>query len=59
VAEEVLNYRVSLNPDQIRDLAQRINRTVQGLQNIDKILQETENSRALAQKLNKSAEMTS
>ena len=51
--------RVSLDPEQIRRLANKINSTVQGLQNIDQILAETENSRALAQRLNRSAEQAS
>ena len=51
--------RVSLDPEQIRSLADRINSTVQGLQNIDQILAETENNRALAQRLNRSAEQAS
>lgn len=59
VAEEVLNMKVSLDPDQIQDLASKINRTVQGLENIDQILAETEKSRALAQQLNHSAEEAS
>ena len=51
--------RVSLSPDEIRSLADRINTTVQGLQNIDQILRETEASRAVAQGLNRSAEQAS
>lgn len=51
--------KVSLDPDQIQDLASKINRTVQGLENIDQILAETEKSRALAQQLNHSAEEAS
>lgn len=59
VTEEVLNMRVSLDPDEIRRLADKINSTVQGLQNIDQILADTENSRAEAQRLNRSAEQAS
>ncbi|KAK7490606.1 hypothetical protein BaRGS_00018209 [Batillaria attramentaria] len=59
VANEVLAMSVSLSPEQIQDLANLINRTVQGLQDIEKILAETENSRALAQRLNESAEQAS
>lgn len=59
VANEVLAMSVSLSPQQIRDLASLINSTVQGLQNIDKILAETEASRAMAQSLNQSAEEAS
>ena len=55
VAQEVLQYQVSLNPDQIRELASRINSTLLGLQNIDDILIETEESRKRAKELNSSA----
>lgn len=56
VAEEVLAMSISLTPDQIIDLAQQINQTVQGLQNIDSILNATSSDLAKAQRLKQRAE---
>ncbi len=47
---------ISLTPDQIKDLADRINRTIQGLQNIDSILADTKDDLALAKKLKNRAD---
>ncbi len=41
VAEEVLSMTISLTPREIRELAIRINVTIQGLTDIDRILEET------------------
>ncbi|KAJ8301303.1 hypothetical protein KUTeg_020290 [Tegillarca granosa] len=56
VADEVLAMSISLTPDQIIDLAQQINQTVQGLQNIDSILNATSSDLAKAQRLKERAE---
>lgn len=47
---------ISLTPDQILDLAQKINITIQGLQNIDDILAETSSDLARAKGLKERAE---
>lgn len=47
---------ISLTPDQILDLAQKINITIQGLQNIDDILAETSSDLARAKGLKDRAE---
>ena len=41
VAEEVLAMSISLQPEEIRDLARQINETIRGLTDIDTILAET------------------
>lgn len=56
IAEEVLAMSISLTPDQILDLAQKINITIQGLQNIDDILAETSSDLARAKGLKERAE---
>lgn len=56
IAEEVLAMSISLTPDQILDLAQKINITIQGLQNIDDILAETSSDLARAKGLKDRAE---
>lgn len=56
IAEEVLAMSISLTPDQILDLAQKINITIQGLQNIDDILAETSSDLARAKGLKEQAE---
>lgn len=57
IAEEVLAIGISLSPDQIMALADEINKTIQGLQNIDVILNATSNDLSVAQKLKNQAEM--
>ncbi|XP_033744359.1 laminin subunit beta-2-like [Pecten maximus] len=57
IAEEVLAMSISLNPEQIMNLADEINKTIQGLQNIDVILNATSDDLNLAQKLKNQAEM--
>lgn len=47
---------ISLTPQQIMDLAQQINVTIQGLQNIDDILAETSSDLARAKGLKTRAE---
>nr|XP_034317839.1 laminin subunit beta-1-like [Crassostrea gigas]XP_034317840.1 laminin subunit beta-1-like [Crassostrea gigas] len=56
IAEEVLAMSISLTPNQILDLAQKINITIQGLQNIDDILAETSSDLARAKGLKDRAE---
>ncbi|KAK3103280.1 hypothetical protein FSP39_018141 [Pinctada imbricata] len=41
IAEEVLSMRISLTPEQIIELADEINKTISGLQNIDDIITAT------------------
>ncbi|XP_069142073.1 laminin subunit beta-1-like [Argopecten irradians] len=57
IAEEVLAMSISLNPEQIQALADEINKTIQGLQNIDVILDATSDDLNKAQKLKNQAEM--
>ena len=47
---------ISLTPEQIIELAQKINATIQGLQDIDAILNATGDDLARAQKLKERAE---
>ena len=47
---------ISLTPDQIIELAQKINETIWGLQNIDSILNATKDDLDKAQKLKERAE---
>ena len=47
---------ISLTPEEIIKLAQQINQTIQGLQNIDAILNATSDDLAKAQKLKDRAE---
>ena len=51
VADEVLAMKISLTPEQIQDLAQQINETIQGLTAIDDILQDTKDDLVRVQKL--------
>lgn len=50
---------ISLTPDQILKLATQINETIQGLQNIDSILDDTRDDLALAEKLKDRADSAS
>jgi hypothetical protein len=56
IAEEVLAMTISLTPEEIIKLAQQINQTIQGLQNIDAILNATSDDLSKAQKLKERAE---
>ncbi|XP_063445068.1 laminin subunit beta-1-like [Mytilus trossulus] len=56
ITEEVLGMSISLTPDQIIELAQKINETIWGLQNIDSILNATRDDLDKAQKLKERAE---
>ena len=47
---------ISLTPEEIIKLAQQINQTIQGLQNIDAILNATSDDLSKAQKLKERAE---
>lgn len=59
MAGEVLSMSISLRPDQIRQLANEINSTIQGLQNIDDILDDTRENLTLAQMLKERADNAS
>ncbi|KAK3579401.1 hypothetical protein CHS0354_029709 [Potamilus streckersoni] len=59
IAQEVLRMSISLTPDQIMDLANQINETIQGLQNIDSILEDTRDDLSLAQRLKERADNAS
>ncbi|XP_064631916.1 laminin subunit beta-1-like isoform X2 [Lineus longissimus] len=56
LAEEVLAMKISLSPDQIRDLAMQINDTIEGLTNIDAILEATKDDLNRAQSLKNRAD---
>ncbi|XP_063408857.1 laminin subunit beta-1-like [Mytilus trossulus] len=56
ITEEVLGMSISLTPDQIIELAQKINETIWGLQNIYSILNATRDDLDKAQKLKERAE---
>ncbi|XP_071081967.1 laminin subunit beta-1-like [Haliotis cracherodii] len=56
VAQEVLAMSISLTPAQIEELADKINRTIQGLQNIDSILDDTRDDLAKAKRLKQRAD---
>ncbi|XP_074646812.1 laminin subunit beta-1-like [Tubulanus polymorphus] len=51
VAEEVLGMSISLTPEQIKELANQINKTIEGLTNIDAILAATRDDLGKAQDL--------
>ncbi|XP_041349801.1 laminin subunit beta-1-like isoform X2 [Gigantopelta aegis] len=57
VAKEVLAISISLTPDQIQNLADKINQTIQGLQDIDTILDDTRDDLALAKRLKEQADL--
>lgn len=59
MAEEVLAMSISLRPDQIIQLANKINNTIQGLQNIEDILNDTRDNLTLAQMLKERADNAS
>ncbi|XP_005110416.2 laminin subunit beta-1 [Aplysia californica] len=59
IAEEVLNMQIPMNPDKIRELAEKINRAVESLTDIDKILADTKGSRDIAEELKRQAESAS
>ncbi|XP_070559223.1 laminin subunit beta-1-like [Ptychodera flava] len=56
IAERVLAMSISLTPDEIRDLAKEINETIQNLDNIDAILDETRDDLDRAKQLKEDAE---
>jgi len=56
IADEVLNMQISLRPDQIQELSTEINATIQGLKNIDDILDDTKDNLTLAQRLKQRAD---
>ncbi|XP_052780094.1 laminin subunit beta-1-like [Mya arenaria] len=58
-ANEVLAMTISLQPEQVIQLAQEINQTIQGLQNIDNILDDTREDLGTAEKLKERAENAS
>ena len=47
---------ISLTPDEIRDLARQINETIEGLTNIDSILEDTRDDLRRAQELKDKAD---
>ena len=55
VAEEVLAMSISLQPEEIRDLARQINETIRGLTDIDTILAETKDDLERANDLKRRA----
>lgn len=59
MAQEVLAMSISLKPDQIIQLANEINSTIQGLQNIEDILDDTRDNLTLAQQLKERADNAS
>ncbi|KAK6176840.1 hypothetical protein SNE40_015066 [Patella caerulea] len=59
IADEVLDMSISLTPQQIQDLADKINKTIQGLVNIDNILNDTRDDLAKAQQLKQRADNAS
>ncbi|XP_052278966.1 laminin subunit beta-1-like [Dreissena polymorpha] len=59
MANEVLAMTISLQPEQVQQLAQKINDTIQGLQNIDDILEDTREDLSTAQRLKMRAENAS
>merc|ERR1719394_790881 len=56
VAKEVLNMHIPMDPEKIKEVANKINEAVQSLTDIDKILNETAESRKIADELKKQAE---
>uniref|UniRef100_T1L473 Laminin subunit beta-1 n=1 Tax=Tetranychus urticae TaxID=32264 RepID=T1L473_TETUR len=58
VAENCLKIQISLTPEQILDLANKINATLKNVKNIEKILDETEADLRTAQKLESDANAT-
>ncbi|GAB1608593.1 laminin subunit beta-1-like [Argonauta hians] len=59
LAEDTLNMKISLKPDEIRRLSAEINKTVNGLKNIDDILKATEKNLALTKELKNKADNAS
>jgi hypothetical protein len=57
VATEVLNKKIQLEPEQITELAQKINDTIASLTNIDDILLETSEDLSLANNLKNEADL--
>ncbi|XP_006825989.1 laminin subunit beta-1-like [Saccoglossus kowalevskii] len=58
IAEKVLAMKISLTPDEIRELAKEINETIQNLENVDDILDATKDDLDRAKKLKEDAEKT-
>lgn len=58
LAEECLKIQISLTPDQITDLANQINATLKNVQDIEKILSETEGDLRTAEMLEQNANYT-
>lgn len=59
IADEVLAMSISLTPQEILELAMKINQTIQGLQNIEGILEDTRDNLTLAQLLKERADNAS
>ncbi|CAL1537788.1 unnamed protein product [Lymnaea stagnalis] len=59
LANEVLAMEIPLKPEQIKDLSDKINRAVNSLKDIDKILAQTAESRRQAEELKEQAEEAS
>lgn len=59
IANEVLAMKIPLRPEQINELAEKINRVMSTLTDIDKILEETSDSRKAAEELKRRAENAS
>ena len=59
IADEVLAMSISLTPEEILELAMKINQTIQGLQNIEGILEDTRDNLTLAQQLKERADNAS
>ncbi|BFZ08525.1 hypothetical protein BsWGS_11564 [Bradybaena similaris] len=59
IANEVLAMKIPLRPEQINELAEKINRVVSTLTDIDQILEETSDSRKAAEELKRRAENAS
>ncbi|XP_059150751.1 laminin subunit beta-1-like [Physella acuta] len=59
IANEVLSLRIPWTPDEIKQLAEKINVVVDSLQNIDKILADTAENRSIAENLKQQADKAS
>uniref|UniRef100_A0A915C6Q9 Laminin subunit beta-1 n=2 Tax=Parascaris TaxID=6254 RepID=A0A915C6Q9_PARUN len=59
LAEEITNMTISLTPEQIQDLADKIRENLMRINNIDSILEETRGNKTIAAALQNSAESAS
>lgn len=59
IANEVLSLRIPWTPDEIKQLASKINVVVDSLQDIDKILSDTAENRTIAENLKQQADKAS